>query len=107
METDVMANPKEIARGDIMPMEEYAKIRKARRPDPSNVLALQRRHCSAPYATHEKRHQQVKVFVAVGGEGKWRQTAVSRVDTQLLAQFADQGLLGNLAVVHLAAGEFP
>lgn len=32
METDVMANRKEIGRCDIMPIDEYAKIRKERRP---------------------------------------------------------------------------
>ena len=74
MEIDVMANPKEIARGDIMPMEEYADVRKARRPE---MLAHKepRRVPLGPYATcyfesYQTMWHQVHemLFIERGGE---------------------------------------
>ncbi len=74
METQAMANRKEIGRGDIMPIDEYAKIRKERRPQ---LLAHKepRRVPLGPHATcyfesYETMWHQIHemLFIERGGD---------------------------------------
>ena len=65
-------------------------IAQAVRRGPCQRLALAALRDAFPFAAGEQRHQQVKVVVAVAGEGQRRETTFPGADAQFLVQFADQ-----------------
>src|SRR6185437_14972157 len=71
---------------------------------PGKALAFARRDHALPAAADIKRHQQMKIFVAVRGESQRRETGFVRVDAELFLELADQRRLGAFAVMHLAPG---
>src|SRR5690606_24529672 len=82
-------------------------VRHPHRTDPCQLLALLRRRGALPDAADIERHQQVERLVTMRGEGEGSETALVRVDAQLLVQLSDQRLLRRLVVVHLASGKLP
>ena len=62
---------------------------------------------SLPAPADIKRHQEMKVWVAVACESERRETVLADVDSQFLLELADQCLLRPLAVLDLAAGKLP
>jgi len=66
-----------------------------------------RRRCAPPARAEKERHQQVEVWIRVAGEGERRKIGGRDDDGKLLGKLADESMFGRLALLDLAAGEFP
>src|SRR5262245_18396637 len=82
-------------------------VGKSLRANPGKLLSLLRLHQPLPLATQVERHQQMKRLIAVAGEGEGCKALWRHLNPQLLSELADQGRLGCLARLNLAARELP
>src|SRR5262245_38422072 len=82
-------------------------ISKALRANPCKLLSLLRLHRPLPLATQVKRHQQMERLVAVAGKGERREALRRDPDRELFLELADEGRIGCLARLNLAARKLP
>ena len=75
--------------------------------DPGQILTFGPGGNSLPFAASKKRHQEVKIRIAVTGEGQRRETAGEGVDGKFFFKLSDQGRFWCLAGFNLATGKFP